>query len=81
MYRIVVDPSRGQIASEIVQTAHKNQVNSIAFPYEYSECFATGELRQTPTVSLGPTTLHAPSRRGASAHRGLRARGATSSIC
>ena len=43
IYRMVVDSASGKMASEIVQTAHRGPINDLAFPYEYSECFATGE--------------------------------------
>jgi len=46
MYRVVVEAGTGRLASELVQTAHRGPVNCLAFPYEYSECFATAATEE-----------------------------------
>ena len=48
MYRAVLKAGHGIVATEIVQTAHTRKINALAFPYEYSDVFATaaaGEIR------------------------------------
>ena len=36
--------AKSRLSSELIQIAHDNQVNDLAFPHEYSEVFATAGM-------------------------------------
>lgn len=41
IYRVAYEPHTNTMTEQLVQTAHMDKVNDLAFPYEYSEVFAT----------------------------------------
>ncbi|KAF5832700.1 flagellar associated protein [Dunaliella salina] len=44
MYRLTYEPQTHKLAEELIQTAHNDKINDLAFPYEYSEVFATAGI-------------------------------------
>ncbi|KAG2446088.1 hypothetical protein HXX76_000688 [Chlamydomonas incerta] len=41
IYKVIYEPATGRLKEELVQTAHNDKINGMAFPAEYSEVFAT----------------------------------------
>lgn len=41
MYKVTYEPLAGKFTEELIQTAHCDKINDLAFPSEYSEVFAT----------------------------------------
>lgn len=41
IYRVSYEPTSSKFVEELVQTAHSEKINSLTFPAEYSEVFAT----------------------------------------
>lgn len=41
MYKLTYEPMSGKFVDELLQTAHSDKINDLAFPHEYSEVFAT----------------------------------------
>lgn len=44
IYKVTYDQAAGTLKEELVQTAHSDKINCLAFPREYSEVFATCAL-------------------------------------
>jgi hypothetical protein len=41
IYKVTYEPATGRLKEELVQTAHSERINGLAFPHEYSDVFAT----------------------------------------
>jgi len=41
VYKVIYEPANGRLTDELVQTAHGDRINGLAFPHELSEVFAT----------------------------------------
>ncbi|GLC39328.1 Cilia- and flagella-associated protein 52 [Pleodorina starrii] len=41
IYKVIYEPATGRLKEELIQTAHADKINGLAFPHEYSEVFAT----------------------------------------
>lgn len=41
IYKVVYEPATGRLKEELIQTAHADKINGLAFPHEYSDVFAT----------------------------------------
>mmetsp|Transcript_4864 Transcript_4864/g.10439 ORF Transcript_4864/g.10439 Transcript_4864/m.10439 type:complete len:634 (-) Transcript_4864:766-2667(-) len=41
IYKVTYEPVAGKFVEELVQTAHAEKINDLAFPHEFSEVFAT----------------------------------------